>query len=783
MNKISIFNAPITNISTSNLCDLPTIFNIIKTDKEIEKVINKIRITLSKQERNFIKTKELQIITFSGEFSKRNSDSLIKHSNLICIDIDNLTEIEMKVTREELKKIEKDLVAYFISPSGIGYKIILRIDSTKFSQADNYLAAISLLKSKIDIPIERFDTVCKDVARACFISHDKDAYLNYKTNDENLYLEIPLLETEKWLASTSNKVEQFRTELAKPSIVFNPLLNNSILNFQKKDDKSNFNILLSMAIKNKGEYVVGNRHNFVQGLSSYCNQFGISKNIVLDYVIDYFLNHEQTLIEGNVFDISKELIPIIEDTYTRYSSQFNTWVEREILEEMVTPTFPVELFKKLPQFISAPLKLFAKGRDADVFLMGMLGVLSNCMPKIGGLYDNKLISANLYVVVSAPASSGKGNLIWARKLANEFVKILKNKYAKELENYECELQKYLAEKKENADAIKPTKPLKSKFIIAGNISSAAIMSAINANNHFGLIFETEADSLVNTLNNKEWGGFSDVLRKAFHNECISSSRKKDDEDIEIERPYLSMVLSGTPNQITRLVSSIENGFFSRILFYDFPNVNVWKDVFEEKSENLEKYFEDYAINLEVVLAPYFYDKAENNDDVVLFEFTEKQKVLFNEWFATKQTVLSHIYGDDFIASVRRLGVCFFRIAMILAVMRHIENYEEDIQLYKKAKKITCSDIDYNNAEMIINTLIYHTIKIYTQVKATKRNKFSKAKKELLLDKLPTEFNRAKAMELASFIGIKEKTAENYIAQFITQGSLQRLEHNQYTKVA
>ena len=60
---------------------------------------------------------------------------------------------------------------------------------------------------------------------------------------------------------------------------------------------------------------------------------------------------------------------------------------------------------------------------------------------------------------------------------------------------------------------------------------------------------------------------------------------------------------------------------------------------------------------------------------------------------------------------------------------------------------------------------------------------SKGKKVLLLENLPEEFDRAKAMDLAAYIGIKEKTAENYLTQFINQGMLSRVEHNHYKKVA
>ena len=385
------------------------------------------------------------------------------------------------------------------------------------------------------------------------------------------------------------------------------------------------------------------------------------------------------------------------------------------------------------------------------------------------------------MVISAPASSGKGTLLWARKLCKIISANLKSNFDKMMQEYEADLREYEEARKNNSAAEKPQKPLKQKFIIAGNVSSAAMISCIQANMHFGLIFETEADTLANTLNNNDWGNWNDILRKCFQHEPVSLLRKKDNEDVEIEKPHLSMVLSGTPSQIIRLVSSIENGFFSRILFYDFPNKNVWKNVFDKKQQDFENYFDGYAVKLEQLLAPYFYEKSNDNEDVVLFEFTSKQEALFNEWFADKQTQLSHIYGEDIIASIRRLAICFFRIALILSVLRHIETMNEDPNAYTRAKAIICNDTDYKNAEMLINTLLFHTIKIFNQVKGTKRNKFSKGKRDMLLDKLPVDFNRAKAMEIATYIGIKEKTAENYITQFINKGWLNRVEHNQYKK--
>ena len=776
MKKISVFKPPIQNIYNPTQKNISEIFEIITKDKENEKLISELRAIKDKKARNEFKTSKLLVATFSGTFTKRKLSGLIEHSSLVCIDIDNLNIEQMEQVRYVLGEINYLFVGYFISPSGNGYKILFKVDAIKYSQAQNYIAGTNFLQSATSLPASFFDTSCKDVSRACFISSDNYAYLNKAINNENDFKELFTLDTDNWI-NLNEETKNINNEMMN----FIPILKGSNLDFEHKDDKSNFNILLSMVTRNKGEYKVGNRHTYIHTLAAYGNLFGMSENILIQYSDNYFENNIETNLIENRFE-TDELIVTIKDTYKRYAAQFSTWGIEEN-SKIETPLFPQILYENLPQLIASPTSLFNDGREKDIFLLGMLGVLSSWIPKVGGIYDSKIISANLFIVISAPASSGKGVLIWTRRLANGVSAELKNKFTKAFRIYETELHDFDKAKKENKEAIKPIKPLKEKFVIAGNISSAAIISNLSSNKSFGLIFESETDSLTNTLNNKDWGNFNDVLRKSFHNETVSYSRKKDDEDIEIVRPYLSMVLSGTPSQVLKLVSSIENGFFSRILFYDFPNKNNWKDVFEKKNENLEKYFEGYSLKLENLLGSFLYDKLDSTEDISLFEFTEKQKLRFNTFFADKQNDLSKIYGDDIIASVRRLGVCFFRLAMIFSTMRLIENTDYKAEIYKKEKKIICADIDYENIELMINTLLLHTLNVFSQVKKLNRNKNFSRKKDILIENLPVEFNRGKFIELAEFIGIKEKTAESYINQYISQGLLARIEHNNYKKIS
>ena len=770
---------PVSNLLPKQELFLKAVFEMIRTDIGLKEKINHLRSLKEKSERDYYKKTYLSGVTFCGTVTKRGDQFLSTHSGKICVDIDGLNEEEMSKAKIGLKKIESSVIGYFISPSGNGYKVLLQIEPNQYSNKDNYAAAVAFLKMNIDIDESHFDYSCSNVSRLTFLSYDPNAYFNSLADSD--FGSIPPIDTNRWIKETVSLPVPKKQQPDVVNTTFNPLSRNTKLDFNHKSDISNFNVLLSFVIQKNGDYIKGRRHSFIQVLASYANQFGMKKEALKKHCYDYFENHPQTLIENDVFDIDKELLIIIEDVYSRYNQQFGSWLEEDGMEEIETPCFPEELYENLPPIIRKPTILFTDQRERDVYLIGLFAALSSWMPKVQGVYDGKNLGANLFIFISAPASSGKGTLYWIRKICKEVYRTLKFRYEEALRSYEIQLAEYEEAKKENPDIIKPQKPQKPKFIIPGNISSAAMIACIHANKYFGLIFETEADTLANTLSNNDWGNFTDILRKSFHHEPVSYMRKKDNEDIEIEKPFLSLLLSGTPSQITKLVSNVENGFFSRILFYDFPVKNIWKNVFEKKNDDFESYFDVYGQNLERFLGPFFYDKSSDDSDIVSFRLTASQEELFNKWFEEKQAQLTHIYGDEIISSIRRLAVCFFRFAMILSVVRLIDNSHEDLISYSNCKVIECEDIDYKNAEHIINTLLFHTIKIFNQVKGLKRNKFSKTKRNLFIDKLPSEFNRSKAMQIASFIGIKEKTAENYVSQFIAQGLIQRVEHNQYKK--
>lgn len=115
----------------------------------------------------------LPAVTISGLFgNRRRENNLLRHSGLIQVDIDKISE-PYKLKSELIN--DPYVLVLFISPSGNGLKIIARIPPIveKHRHIFNLLEKYFLLKYKLKI-----DQSCKDVSRLMFVSDDPQLYLN-----------------------------------------------------------------------------------------------------------------------------------------------------------------------------------------------------------------------------------------------------------------------------------------------------------------------------------------------------------------------------------------------------------------------------------------------------------------------------------------------------------------------------------------------------------------------------------------------------------------------------
>jgi predicted P-loop ATPase len=145
---------------------------IIKSDK-YKSLTEEIRKTRDRGERNKLKSK-LPAVTISCRVkSAHKASDVIVHSGLIQIDIDNLTDEEIKASKTKLKK-DKYTFLLFDSPSGYP-KLIVQIPKEIHSHK-RYFEALSLYYMKeYDLKV---DPACKDISRLMYLSYDPNIFIN-----------------------------------------------------------------------------------------------------------------------------------------------------------------------------------------------------------------------------------------------------------------------------------------------------------------------------------------------------------------------------------------------------------------------------------------------------------------------------------------------------------------------------------------------------------------------------------------------------------------------------
>jgi hypothetical protein len=445
--------------------------------------------------------------------------------------------------------------------------------------------------------------------------------------------------------------------------------------------------------------------------------------------------------------------------------------ETEDLEEMQEtnlPTFPDEIYKDLPGLLQKVVAKSNSPEDRDLLLLGSLVVISACLPKVYGIYAEREVYPNLFLFVTAQASAGKGRLTLCRKLVDPIHKALREVSKLEFEEYQRNLTEYAATKNK-AETERPKEPPVKMLVIPANNSATGLFQILNDNNGSGLMFETEGDTLALTFKS-EHGNYSDGFRKAFHHETISYNRRKDREFVEINNPRLSALLSGTPKQVSALIPSAENGLFSRFIFY-FMNVRpVWNDVFTNSSDQtLDSYFNHLGMQFFDL-----YKHLEYQSEPIRFCLTSGQQQAFNAYFAQTQNQYLCLYGADYLATVRRLGLITFRMAMILTALRIMD--DGDIH-----SPLVCRDNDFNTALSMVKILVLHAAQVFQQLPSEAVTTAPKNQKQQFLDELPKEFCRKDYLTVANKLGIPDKTAEKHIKRFSVNGLIIHFAHDKYKK--
>jgi hypothetical protein len=202
--KVTVFRS-IIDTDTPFYRDVAVVLDRIRNGSSKE-LISRIRKEKDKTEQNNLK-KNLPSVCFSGVFTKRRDDAIIEHSGLICLDFDDYSSLaEMKKERTKLKK-DKHSFCVFVSPSGKGLKVLVRIPP----EVDNHKSYFSSLQKHFNS--KHFDATSKNISRVCYESYDPEIYVNDKAEvwtevkeeghdeivKENVSVTIPITDENKIL--------------------------------------------------------------------------------------------------------------------------------------------------------------------------------------------------------------------------------------------------------------------------------------------------------------------------------------------------------------------------------------------------------------------------------------------------------------------------------------------------------------------------------------------------------------------------------------------------------
>jgi hypothetical protein len=182
------------------------------------------------------KKKGFPTTTPSGEFTKRNKKSIIRHSGLICLDIDNVKNL-LENLKKKLKKLPF-VHLMFESPS-FGLKVFIKIDAKDEKEHLEYFKALEyFFKIQLDIEI---DPACKDITRGCYLSYDEDPYYNEQseTLKKSFVKKYFPIEKNKKIKKGIKKIE---------SIDAKKVLENAVKKFMKLPKGKKYHALYKLAV-------------------------------------------------------------------------------------------------------------------------------------------------------------------------------------------------------------------------------------------------------------------------------------------------------------------------------------------------------------------------------------------------------------------------------------------------------------------------------------------------------------------------------------------------------
>lgn len=414
---------------------------------------------------------------------------------------------------------------------------------------------------------------------------------------------------------------------------------------------------------------------------------------------------------------------------------------------------PDSVYKNLPSIFNGVFNNLGL-REKDVVFLSSLTSLSACFPRVSfKRNDGKVYFPNLNCLIIAPSASNKSYSIHGKQIIQSLLDQFKSVH-KTSNTKSNEIKK----------ALESYTDFNGNFLIPGNNSYAGIINCLKRNNGIGVIHESEADVIGDNLS-KEWGDYSTLIRNSFEHETISSYRVKDKKTTIIDNPRLSIHLTGTPDQVSKLIPSTNNGLFSRFIYYTYENELNWNNPFAPISEPMSLH--DKMCILSSNTLDFIANRILSDLEFHL-SVTDLKKM--NKFYSDIIDKLKRSQTDLDTSFLLRSTTNLLRIASILSLFRMEK---------KETSKAIINSTDFDTALAIIKVSLDHSILMMKQIQSNSSN--SQNSVQQIYDRLDEKFSTEDAKH-AFILGNKsERTMYNYLAKWEKEGLIVNSEKGIYFK--
>lgn len=647
-----------------------------------------------------------------------------------------------------------------------GLKLVVRVEA---ESVDEYRLAYALVAWHVaQLLAFPCDMSCKNPTRPCFASYDPEAFFRPDTE---------VFPWRRFVTEHPDRVGEILAELkvktpasaSKPLVAASGMLHTFFNEFLAQNPfvdgkKNEFLLKLGRIARYKGvgeEELARLKTLAVERLAGMgCAAGDIPPRIDSGY-------RYADMNKGPETPASRAHKP--QGSLRRYSDSGEEGEEAEIekLEadklHRNVPCLPDELFDRLPDFLKRGLTHVRNKRERDILLLSMITNISGCLPGVRMNYGGMVYSADLYLVALAGSGRGKGVMQLAAILPaaiqgyyDELNRKDEREYRQKLLKWNLE-ERLAAQEKRVPDLDQcPEMPVERILKVAPNISKSQLILALEAGGSVGLVMNASELDMISSAMHQEYGKHDDVMRAASQHEEVSSYFKTDHRLVIVSDPHLALCASGTPAQLHKFISSLENGMYSRVAFY------VGQAPWEYKSANPGKVRLDmraYFKGMGEELLRMFIFLSGSSTEVI---FTEEQWKEHTERFRTYLREVVAEDDDSPGAIVLRHGLMMSRIAMVLTALRKCEPQWN-------TSEWKCSDEDFRTAMQIVDVLLEHSLLLSTSMDDTAgRIRPIKAffKLRPILRTMPREFTYSELMAAANEAGLPTASVKRYLLRLV-----------------